>query len=96
MAREGGEKGDRTEGQEGEYGTFELPLYSAGGVNYSRTMKIKGGIEGTNIVSMIDSGASHNFIAKKLFDKMNLEVDDSMRFGLYLWDGCRVSCKGVC
>lgn len=47
---------------------LELPLYSAGGVSQSRIMKSKGKIKGKEIESMVDSGASHNFISKKLSD----------------------------
>lgn len=79
-----------------EYGTLELPLDSVGEVNQSRTMKLKGKIGGASVVAMIDSGASHNFVSKKLIEELGLDVDESVRFGVYLGDGCRVPCQGVC
>lgn len=33
---------------------------------------------------------------KKLIEELGLQVDESVRFGVYLGDGCRVSCQRVC
>lgn len=84
LGREGEEKGEPLGGgQEVEYGTLELPLYSEGGVNHFRTMKLKGGIRGASVIAMIDSGASHNFGSKKLIDELGLEVDESVFWGIF-------------
>lgn len=45
---------------------------------------------------MIDRGASHNLISKKLIDQLKLEVDENVRCGVYMGDGCRTPCQGVC
>lgn len=62
MAREEDEK-VCTEEQEVEYRMLELRLYSVW-VNHSRTMQLKGGIEGAGVVVMIDSGVNRNFVQK--------------------------------
>ncbi|KZV42476.1 hypothetical protein F511_38731 [Dorcoceras hygrometricum] len=79
-----------------EYGTLELPLFSIGGVSQPQTLKLKGKIEGTNVVIMIDSRASHNFISRPLVEKLGLDVDESMHFGICLGDGGNVRGKGLC
>ncbi|KZV49468.1 hypothetical protein F511_35963 [Dorcoceras hygrometricum] len=79
-----------------EYGTLELPLFSIGGVSQPQTMKLKGRIEGAEVAIMIDSGATHNFISRALVEKIGVEVDESVRFGVCLGDGGKVQCQGVC
>jgi len=44
----------------------ELSISSVVGLTPPQTMKIKGEIGGREVVVLIDSGASHNFIASKL------------------------------
>ena len=44
----------------------ELSLNSVVGLTPPLTMKIKGEIDGQEVVVLIDSGASHNFIAAEL------------------------------
>lgn len=48
-----------------EYGTLGCRMYFVGGVNQSRTMKFRAGIGGVDVVTLVDSGASHNFVSKK-------------------------------
>ncbi|KZV29480.1 hypothetical protein F511_03765 [Dorcoceras hygrometricum] len=89
-----------------EYGTLELALFSIGGVSQPQTLKLRGRIEGAEVVIMIDSGASHNFISRPfpshnfisrpLVEKLGVEVDESVRFGVCLGDGGKVRCKGLC
>ncbi|KZV26643.1 hypothetical protein F511_34898 [Dorcoceras hygrometricum] len=59
-------------------------------------MKLLGKIKGREIVVMMDSGASHNFISKKLVGVLQLEVDETVKFGVFLGDGGRVACQGMC
>lgn len=66
-----------------------------GGLNHSQTMKLNGRIKYTNIIITIDSGASHNFISKCLSQSLGGVVDETVQFGVYLGDGCRVPCTGI-
>ncbi|XP_073121107.1 uncharacterized protein [Henckelia pumila] len=77
-------------------GTLQLPLYSVGGVTGAQTMKFMATIGGTEVVTMVDNGASHNFVSRKLITDKGLPFDASVKFGVYLGDGCRVDCQGVC
>ncbi|KZV27561.1 hypothetical protein F511_10965 [Dorcoceras hygrometricum] len=79
-----------------ECGTLELPLFSIGGVSQPQTLKLKGSIQGADVVIMIDSGASHNFISRPLGEKLGLNVDESVRFGVCLGDGAKVLGRGLC
>ncbi|XP_073035239.1 uncharacterized protein [Primulina eburnea] len=53
-------------------------------------------VVGREVVAMVDSGASHNFVSKKLIAELGLVCDESVFFGVCLEDGCRVSCQVVC
>ncbi|KZV38810.1 hypothetical protein F511_32692 [Dorcoceras hygrometricum] len=79
-----------------EYGTLELPLFSSSGMSQPQTLKLKGKIGGEEVVIMIDSGASHNFVSRTLIEKFGFEVDEAVRFGVCLGDGGKVQCHGVC
>lgn len=79
-----------------EYGTLELPLFSVGGFSPAQTMKLSGKVGNEEVVVMIDNGANHNFVSRVLADKTGLRVDESVRFGVCLGDGCKVACQGVC
>ncbi|KZV37944.1 hypothetical protein F511_17716 [Dorcoceras hygrometricum] len=79
-----------------EYNTLELPLFSMGGISHPQTMKFLGSIEGREVVVMIDSGASHNFVSRKLVHELGLQVDENVKFGVCLGDGGRVQRQGLC
>ncbi|XP_073057376.1 uncharacterized protein [Primulina eburnea] len=79
-----------------EFNTLELPLYSVNGINHPQTLKMRAKVAGKEVVAMVDSGASHNFVSKEVITELGLEVDSSVFFGVCLGDGCRVSSQGVC
>ncbi|KZV14241.1 hypothetical protein F511_44096 [Dorcoceras hygrometricum] len=49
-----------------EDGTLDLPLFSISGVTQPQTLKLRGRIQNEEVVVMIDSGASHNFVSRQL------------------------------
>ncbi|KZV27862.1 hypothetical protein F511_37858 [Dorcoceras hygrometricum] len=93
---ETGEDGNELEVEIKEYGTLELPCFSIGGVTQPQTMKLKGKIQDVDVVVMVDSGASHNFISRTLVEKLDIQIDESVHFGVCLGDGTKVQCQGVC
>ncbi|KZV27240.1 peroxidase 64, partial [Dorcoceras hygrometricum] len=78
------------------YGTVELPLFSISGVTQPQTMKMRGVINNIEVIVMVDSGASHNFVSRKLIQQLGLQVDETISFGVCLGDGTRVRCQGIC
>ena len=60
--------------QGAKYQSMELHLYSTVGITCPNTMKLKGTLLGQNIVILIDSGVSHNFISSKLVEDLNITV----------------------
>lgn len=79
-----------------EYGTLEQPLFSVSGLSQPQTMKLRGKVAHKEVVVMIDSGPSHNFVSRVLAETMQMRIDETVKFGVFLGDGCRVTCQGVC
>ncbi|XP_052188845.1 uncharacterized protein LOC127799137 [Diospyros lotus] len=77
----------------------ELSLNSVVGLTPPQTMKIKGEIDGQEVVVLIDSGASHNFIAAELVQKLGLPWTQTRGYGVIMGSGMAVQgarvCKGV-
>lgn len=71
-----------------EYNTMELPLYSVNGIDQPQTSKVRARVADQEVVAMVDSGASHNFVSKTLIKELGLVVDESVCFGVSLKHGC--------
>ncbi|KZV21493.1 peroxidase 64, partial [Dorcoceras hygrometricum] len=74
----------------------ELPLFSISGMTQPQTMKLRGKVQNAEAVAMIDSGASHNFVSRKLIEKLGTRIDEEVQFGVCLGDGTKVQCQGIC
>ena len=62
----------------------------------SKTMKVEGKLEGVPFLLFIDSGASHNYIAKELVTSLNLSVSGTREFVVTLEDGSTRASRGLC
>ncbi|KZV40028.1 hypothetical protein F511_12423 [Dorcoceras hygrometricum] len=93
---ETGEEEADTEVGVKDYLTLDLPLFSISGMTQPQTLKLRGRIQNEEVVVMMDSGASHNFISRKLVEKLGMEIDEGVRFGVCLGDGTKVRCQGLC
>ncbi|KAF2324336.1 hypothetical protein GH714_012656 [Hevea brasiliensis] len=63
---------------------------------FNKTMKIRGRLKGHELTVMVDSGASHNFIANNLVTQLGLPVQSTPTFGVKLGDGHRSKSRGMC
>lgn len=89
---------EKSEGQNGipEQELHVLSLNSLVGITTKKTMKMKGLLKGREVVILIDSGASCNFISKKLVEEMKLPVVDTMGFGVAVGNGEVIAGSGKC
>lgn len=76
--------------------TVEVSAYSVAGITSHHTMKLRGTIRGLEVVVLIDSGATHNFVSLKLVEPLNLYVLGSRKTGVTLGNGKVDSCYGIC
>ncbi|KAF7826330.1 Retrotransposable element Tf2 [Senna tora] len=75
---------------------MSLSLNSVVGITSGRTMKLMGKIRGKEVVIMIDSGATHNFISEELVKRMGLEIEKTKSYRVTLGDGYTVQQQGCC
>ncbi|KAF7828587.1 Retrotransposable element Tf2 [Senna tora] len=74
---------------------MELSMNSIVGITGGRTMKIVRKVRGEEVMVMIDSGASHNFISSTLVDKLQLPVKGTSTYEVTVGDGHKVKGEGV-
>ncbi|MCI40211.1 enzymatic polyprotein, partial [Trifolium medium] len=67
-----------------------------GSMDGFRTMKIEGKVEDVNVMVLIDSGASHNFISPQITTALGLNVSPIAARSIRLGDGHKIVSKGVC
>ncbi|XP_058771346.1 uncharacterized protein LOC131644773 [Vicia villosa] len=67
-----------------------------GSMGEFHTMKIGGKIAGIEVVVLIDSGASHNFISPKITTALGLQITPMAAKTIRLGDGHKVLSKGLC
>jgi len=67
-----------------------------GSMGEHRTMKIEGKIENVDVLVLIDSGASHNFISPQVTTALGLTITASVAKHIKLGDGHKVVSEGVC
>ncbi|PKU74134.1 hypothetical protein MA16_Dca026394 [Dendrobium catenatum] len=94
---EGG--GSRTEEEEEEklhLDVTEVSLNSVVGFTPSHTMKVRGEIADREVVVLIDSGATHNFISTQIVDQMGMELVDTGGYGVMMGTGKVEMGRGVC
>lgn len=73
-----------------------LSLNSMVGITSKKTMKMKGRMGDRDVVVLIDSGATCNFISKKLVGELKLPVVETVGFGVAVGNGEVISGSGKC
>ena len=73
-----------------------LSLKSMVGITTKKTLRIRGYIGDAEVVVLIDSGASCNFIATRLVQKLGLLVTPTQEFGVAIGDGRVLTSSGKC
>ncbi|CAJ2672993.1 unnamed protein product [Trifolium pratense] len=67
-----------------------------GSMNGYCTMKIEGKVEDVDVLVLIDSGASHNFISPQISTALGLSVSPIAEKSIKLGDGHKIVSKGMC
>ena len=76
--------------------TVDISLSSVMAISIPKTMKLKGQIEGVEVILMIDLGATNNFTSHKTIQQLNLPYSASIKFGVTLGNGEQIQGDGEC
>lgn len=60
------------------------------------TMKLKGQMNGREVILLIDISATNNFISQVLVEELRLGIDPRTQFGVTIEDSTRCEGKGIC
>lgn len=93
---EEGEDCDREEEPTTVSELAEVSMNSVVGLSSPRTMKLRGTIKDEDVVIMIDSGASHNFVSKKLVSQLELNAEETKGYGVIMGTCTTVIGEWVC
>ena len=74
----------------------EITLYALVGNPTSNTMRIKGRIQNHDVVSLIDSGSTHNFLDAVVLPVLHLQLDTSQILEVRVVDGAVLKTLGSC
>ncbi|KAA0038305.1 ty3-gypsy retrotransposon protein [Cucumis melo var. makuwa] len=74
----------------------ELSINSMIGLNDPGTMKVRGSLQGREVVILIDCSATHNFVSEKLIASLQLPVKETAHYGVILGSGTAIQGKGIC
>ncbi|KAH9762992.1 hypothetical protein KPL70_001020 [Citrus sinensis] len=74
----------------------EVSLNSVVGLTTPKTMKLKGTIGEQEVVVLIDSGTTHNFISLDLVSKMQIPIVKTGAYGVTMGTGAAVKGEGLC
>ncbi|WZZ71775.1 hypothetical protein YC2023_083145 [Brassica napus] len=84
------------DGEEEYTEVAELSVNSVVGLSSPHTINLRGSINGVEVVVLIDSGATHNFISESVVQKLGLAISTTQGFGVMVGAGLTVKGKGVC
>ncbi|KAK4275040.1 hypothetical protein QN277_018183 [Acacia crassicarpa] len=73
-----------------------ITLHAILGRSSTTTMKVKGTIFSHEILILIDSGSSHNFISNTLVADLGIPTQQLPPFGVLVGDGALISCQKIC
>ena len=76
--------------------TTEIELKTLTGLTSKGTMKLKGHVKGREVVILVDSGATNNFIHEAVAMEGGLNIEPGTQFGVTIGDGTRCKGKGIC
>ena len=72
----------------------KITLHALTGWSAPRTMRVDAKVGVVNVVVLIDSGSTHNFISTRMADRLRLPVVPTETFTVRVANGTRLQCQG--
>ncbi|XP_023757803.1 uncharacterized protein LOC111906273 [Lactuca sativa] len=76
--------------------TVEVSLNSIVGLTSPKTMKLTGRVWDKPGITLIDPGATHNFIASRVVEELGIAITDTKPYGVRMGTGDSEAGRGVC
>ncbi|XP_057445429.1 uncharacterized protein LOC130737628 [Lotus japonicus] len=76
--------------------SLQLSRHSIAGFTSAKSWKVRGFINGQEVVILIDCGASHNFVSHELVASLQLHISPTASYTVEVGDGYKVRCQGKC
>lgn len=89
-------KGGNAEEEHLHLDMVEVSLNSVVGFTPNHTMKVKGQLRKRDVIVLIDSGATHNFISNRVVHESGLQLTDIGSFGVVIGTRRIEKGRGVC
>ncbi|KAH0781471.1 hypothetical protein KY290_001069 [Solanum tuberosum] len=74
----------------------EISFHAILGQSVGATMKLQGEINGKEVLILVDSGSTHNFVADSIVEEHNIPVEMVSTFGVQIRNGDIIHCNKVC
>lgn len=82
--------------EELELRTLQVSLNSLKGLTSSKSFKVIGSLEGKEVIILIDTGATNNFLSKNLAKQLKLPIEETPMFTVEVGNGQKEPSTGVC
>ncbi|XP_057436668.1 uncharacterized protein LOC130729063 [Lotus japonicus] len=97
MEEEDEEENIEMEAEEGKcLSSLQLSLHSMAGFTSAKSWKVKGVLNGQEVIILIDCGASHNFVSQEIVAQLKLPITPTATYTVEVGDGFKISCQGRC
>ncbi|XP_028780228.1 uncharacterized protein LOC114736538 [Neltuma alba] len=81
---------------EAEVADAEISFNAILGKASASTMRLQGTLRGRDVLVLVDSGSTHNFVSDSIVNELNLPVQQVQPFGVQIGNGSTVKCHRVC
>ena len=97
---------DDSQGEQAPYGgedelevelkTLQISLNSLKGLTSNKSFKVEGSLGGTEVIILVDTRATNNFISKGLVQQLNLTIDNTPQYLVEVGSGQTEKGQGIC
>ncbi|KAL7116648.1 hypothetical protein ACP275_03G017300 [Erythranthe tilingii] len=77
-------------------GLAEIYFHAMMGTSATSTMQILGKIKHRQVLILVDSGSTHNFVAKQIVQDVALPIQEVPSFGVKIGNGDVIKCDQIC
>jgi hypothetical protein len=81
---------------ENQEAILEISFHAIAGTAHPQTLRVMGRLRSKEVMVLIDSGSTHNFIDQSIVHKYELPVVPNKKFQVIVANGEKIDCTGLC